>query len=304
MTARTCWTCLVLLLISTVTAKAAVNTVALCFFGLTRSLDLTIDSIRHSIIDPLLLNDIKFSIYLHTYNSTVITNRRSAENAATMDWTAYRLLQPSKWQVDDASAVSRELFDPDMKAWLSFGDAWSGETAEHTTLRNFLKQLYSLEQVTNMWAEESSQFDLVLYLRSDLWFFNQLDVAELDEAMRHPLRLYTPGFHKWDGLNDRLAFGTPSVMRIYGNRLHAAKRFAQHTALHAEHFLLDVATKAGLDVSTHSTLLFERVRATAELWGIPSGIPDPNDETIIRLRPRLKVQRDELGKIEFVPLPL
>ncbi len=302
MTVCRCWTCLVLLLSVTICTSAAPTTVALCFFGLTRSLHLTVDSIRHSIIDPLLLNDVKITIYLHTYNSTSVTNRRSAENAATADWTAYRLLQPHQWQVDDASAVDQELFDPYMKLWLKHGDAWAGETAEHTTLRNFIKQLYSLKQVTNMWVNDSSHFDLVLYLRSDLWFFNQLDVKELGKAAQHPRRIYTPSFHKWEGLNDRLAFGTPDVMTIYGNRLDVAINFAQQKALHAEHFLLDVATKAGLDVTGQSTLLFERVRATGELWGVPSSIAAPTDESMIRLRPGLKVQRDQLGKIVFVPL--
>lgn len=108
--------------------------------------------------------------------------------------------------------------------------------------------------------------------------------------------------HKWGGLNDTLAFGTPDVMSIYGNRLDVAINFAQQEALHAEHFLLDVATKAGLDVTGQSKLLFERFRATGELWGKPSSIAAPTDESMIRLRPGLKVQRDQLGKIEFVPL--
>ncbi len=242
------------------------------------------------------------TVYLHTYNSTSVTNRRSAEDGATMDWTAYTLLQPHEWQVDDAAAVSRELIDANLKAWLRHGDAWGGETAEHTTLRNFLKQLYSLKQVTNMWLPEASRFDIVLYLRSDVWFFNQLSVPELDEAMQHPDRLYTPMFHQWGGLNDRLAFGTPAVMSVYGSRLDAALKFAQQEPVHAEHLLLDVATQAGLDITGQTHLLFERVRATGELWGIPSGKAVSGDDNIFQFRPGLRVQHDQFGKVEFVPL--
>ncbi len=39
---------------------------------------------------------------LHTCNSTSVTKRRSADNAATAEWAAYRLLQPHQWQVDAA----------------------------------------------------------------------------------------------------------------------------------------------------------------------------------------------------------
>ncbi len=57
------------------------------------------------------------TLYLLTYNSTSVTKRRSAESAATADWTAYRLLQPHQWQVDAASAVLQELFDPYAHLW-------------------------------------------------------------------------------------------------------------------------------------------------------------------------------------------
>ena len=301
MSASIRWVLVGLLLSTATCATAAPRRVALCFFGLTRSLDYTIDSIRHSILDPLLLNDVETTLFLHTYNATSVTNRRSAEDAATMDWTAYKLLHPHEWQVDDVAVVNK-LIDTDLKAWLKHGDAWAGETAEHTTLRNFLKQLYSLKQVTNMWIQEASRFDTVFYLRSDVWFFNQLDVAELDEAVQHPKRIYTPMFHQWGGLNDRLAFGSPESMAIYGNRLDAAMDFAQQEALHAEHLLLNITTTAGLDTTCRTKLLFERVRATGELWGIPSGKAVSGDDNIFNFRPGLRVTRDQFGKIEFVPL--
>lgn len=115
--------------------------VALCFFGLTRSLDLTISNIRSSALDPLLMADMDVSVYLHTYDLGAISNPRSAESQAAFDWTTYKLLQPNKLQVDSADAAERRLLKPSMAVWLRHGDAWK-ETDEHTTLRNFLKQLY------------------------------------------------------------------------------------------------------------------------------------------------------------------
>lgn len=192
--------CLLLVVLSAACATAAPIRVALCFFGLTRSLHITAANIRHSIIDPLLLNDVEVTIYLHTYNATAITNARSAEDAAIMDWTAFKLLQPDEWQIDDAAAVDRELIDPNLNAWLQHGDAWA-EGSEHVTLRNLLKQLHSLKQVTSMWESKAAFYDLAIYLRSDMWFFNQLDMAELKEAMQSPANcIYTPEFHKWVAL--------------------------------------------------------------------------------------------------------
>lgn len=145
----------------------AVN-VALCFFGLTRSLGLTVSNIRNSIIDSLLMADMNVSVYLHTYDLDAVTNPRSAENGAVMDWTAYKRLQPEDVQIDNVERVEEELIEPNLKLWLSHGDAW-GETSDaHTTLRNFLKQLYSLSQVTKLWTAQTNAPDIVLYMRSDI----------------------------------------------------------------------------------------------------------------------------------------
>ena len=219
-----------------------------------------------------------------------------------MHWTAYKLLQPDRWHVDDADAVERQLIAPKMKSWLQHGDAW-GESGEHVTLKNFLKQLYSLEQVTRLWYSDDRTPDVVFYLRSDLWFFNKLDATELSQVVLQPNTLFTPAFHRWEGLNDRLAFGSPQVMQVYGNRLKNATSFSQLEALHAERFLLYSAKQAGLNVSGETKLLFERVRATGELWGVPSGHPQPGDDSsIFEFRPGLRVQQGGLGTVEIVAM--
>ena len=69
-------------------------------------------------LDPLLLNDIEFTIYLHTYNVSKVTNARSAENAASVDWTAFKLLQAHEWQIDDARIVDKSLTAGRMNEWL------------------------------------------------------------------------------------------------------------------------------------------------------------------------------------------
>ena len=45
--------------------------IAVCFFGLTRSLKHTIDSIKKNIFHPLQKNNINYDIYLHTYILTI-----------------------------------------------------------------------------------------------------------------------------------------------------------------------------------------------------------------------------------------
>lgn len=278
------------------------TSVALCFFGLTRSLELTIGNIRNSIIDPLLMADIHVSIYLHTFDLKATSNQRSAENMTAMNWKAYKLLQPDMVQIDNAHSIEKELIEPSLQVWLKHGDAWE-ESGDHTTLKNFLKQLYSLSQVTQLWMAGSKAPDVVFYLRSDMWFFNTFDVAEVEQAIKHNNTLYTPYFHRWQGLNDRLAFGVPAVMEVYGNRLANALIFSDTEAIHAERFLLHTAKQAGLDYSGETSLVFERVRATGELWGIPTNSSVRGDDfSYFHKQPGLKIQKGPLGTIEIVPL--
>ena len=296
------WLLLLVTIYVSVLPVLATN-VAICFFGLTRSLDLTISNIRSSVLDPLLMAEMNVSVYLHTYDLEAISNPRSAESQAPFDWTTYKLLQPKKLQIDSADAAERRLLKPNLEVWLKHGDAWGEETDEHTTLRNFLKQLYSLRQVTKLWLADKEHLDLIFYLRMDIWFFNTLQISEIQQAILQPRTLYTPAFHKWDGLNDRLAFGVPSVMEVYGNRLQHALNFSATQALHAEKFLLHVIKQAGLNHLGETSLLFERVRATGELWGIPSNDSiHGDDSSTFHLRPGLKIQKGVYGTLDIVPL--
>ena len=62
--------------------------VAVCFFGLTRSLNYTLDSIKENIFTPLEKSNIKYDIILHTYNLDFIKSKRSGENQKlnTQEW--------------------------------------------------------------------------------------------------------------------------------------------------------------------------------------------------------------------------
>ena len=291
-----CWLHVAVLLNLKVVASTEV---ALCFFGLTRSLELTVSNIRSSIMDPLLMADINFTTYLHTYSTETLSNARTRESLTPLNWKAYKLLKPDRFQVDSTEAVDSKLIGDDLGAWMKHGDAWQ-EAGEHVSLRNYLKLLYSLKEVTKLWLEDNKIYDVVFYLRSDIWFFNKLQIHEIEQAVRSPSTLYTPCFHKWGGLNDRLAFGSPSIMELYGNRLDHAQTYSSSAPLHAEKFLLHIAKFERLNYSGTTELLFERVRATGELWGIPTQFPVPCSDAI--LRPGIKIEDGPLGKIEFVPL--
>ena len=71
--------------------------VCICFFGLTRSLKYTIDSINDNLFNILKPNNIQYDIYLHTYDLKILTNNRSNELECKLDIDEYKLLNPKKY---------------------------------------------------------------------------------------------------------------------------------------------------------------------------------------------------------------
>lgn len=75
-------------------ADSPVKRVALCFFGLTRSLNHTLPSIRENLIGKLNDEGFEVDIFLHTYNDvTHLTNGRTGEDD-DLDTEQWHMLEP------------------------------------------------------------------------------------------------------------------------------------------------------------------------------------------------------------------
>jgi hypothetical protein len=69
--------------------------VALAFYGLTRSLQYTIESIKQNVMAPLSASGYTFDTYLHTYDLLEVTNARSGEAGEKLNTSEWRLLEPT-----------------------------------------------------------------------------------------------------------------------------------------------------------------------------------------------------------------
>eukprot|EP00667_Euglena_gracilis_P020862 EG_transcript_22693 len=239
--------------------------VGVCIFGLTRSLHYTISSIRTKILDVLIVNNVDFTIYLHTFNVTILNNPRSHEVNLTADPMLFKLLQPHVAVIDPPFnwTGNEEL----LSQLLQHGDSW-GEGEPHSTLRNLYAQLVSLERVTQMW-QSKHHIQAAIYVRSDVWFFNELSISDVFRAAstERPA-VWTPRFGLYGGLNDRFALGNRLGMRAYGTRIRWVKKHIHNHHLHSESFLKDAMMYA--NVSTHHTnMVFTRVRNNGYVWEIP-----------------------------------
>jgi hypothetical protein len=212
--------------------------VAVCFFGLTRSLRHTLPSIRRNIFAPLAQAGFSYDVFLHTYNLTQLTNRRAREFDCELDPEEWRLLEPLRYIIDNQKEFDAAHHETAQRLKL-YGDAWRDD---YVSFHNLLRQLNSLKRVTELW--QGGAYDVILYLRPDLDYHDSLDVALIQSLgqRRDEGIIVTAEWQQWRGLNDRFAYCTPSAAQRYGNRMDECEGFctadgAEGQKLHSERLL-------------------------------------------------------------------
>ena len=233
--------------------------VAICFFGLTRSLKYTMNSIEDNIIKPLKNANIEYDIILHTYNLRHLKLKRSGENNS-LNTTEWKLLNPVKYRIDNQDDFDRSY---DYNYVKSFGDAWN--TNFENTI-NLIRQFNSLKQVWNLCESMNKDYDCYLFIRPDLKYTKKLNINQVIGASKASNTIYTPLWHKYGGLNDRMALGNYNSMKKYANRLDNVQDYlkSQQRPLHAELFLKFVINKNNI-VNKEFNMVGKRVRSNGTI---------------------------------------
>lgn len=262
-------------------AEASSPRLAICFFGQVKNIeeDHARAFIQH-VVRPLMACYPQIDVYVHTYNMVRFSNPRNEEDDVAIDVVASleRLVTMLR-QVEPPGRISlkglqiTEPLDADksfhpLEFYLSRGDPWDNEGI---SMFNLLRQLYSLDQVTQQWErdKEPDHYAAVVYTRPDLLFHTMLPLVASEEDARHTLlanALYAPQFDEFRGLNDRFAFGSSYVMRVYGHRMNYIESYFERYPegmLWSETYLQRVMVEMyGLAYIPLKNFSFSRVRAT------------------------------------------
>ena len=84
--------------------------IAICFYGICRSTNYTIDSINKYIFNPLRHMIINYDIYLHTYTvNSIYNNSRADEKNITLDNNLYKLINPSIYKIDNQDDIKKTI---------------------------------------------------------------------------------------------------------------------------------------------------------------------------------------------------
>ena len=222
--------------------------IALCFFGITRSLHHTIGSVESCVRQPC-RELAQTETFCHFFRLEAIHNPRSGEFGA-LPQDEHTLLTPSWLQLEVPDAPLAAL---PLQQICAYGDSWGDE---FKSLQNLLHQLHSLKRVTK--AALAAGHDFVVFARPDLLYH---------DAIRRPLRqvmqsardneVCLPDWQHWEGgFNDRFALckGRRAIA-AYGQRLDDVLDYCQRHQgpLHAEKLLRHALEQRGIPVSTMTT---------------------------------------------------
>ena len=217
--------------------------VAIVFYGLPRSLQWTITSIRQQVMAPLERNKFDFEIFLHSYiHEEGYSNKRSNENLTRLNNSEWKLLKPTQYKIEYLREIQKK-YEVLFEKLKNYGDSWKDE---YESLRRYIIASHSLKQATRLVIDSifdsNMKYAGMLVIRPDLRYLDEIDINLLSLAM-HKKAVVLPSWG-WDtslgggGFNDRFSYGDISAMILLGNRLDGFLTYCEDTkgSFHSEPF--------------------------------------------------------------------
>lgn len=228
--------------------------IAICFFGITRSLTHTLPSIEANVLAPArALGDLR--VYAHLFQQDQIHNPRTGETG-TLDAEEYRLLKADRLELEPPGGCLEQW---QFEALKEHGDFWRNG---FSSLSNLVHQQHSLHRVSAMVLEDGAP-DICLFIRPDLRYHDSLEPSLRRALSARPGTVFLPWWQPWFGYNDRYAITVGErAIRAYGQRAEDALAYcaARQAPLHSERMLKYRLTKQGITVRKISPRA-SRVRA-------------------------------------------
>jgi len=207
--------------------------VAVCFYGLNRSLRHTMASMSEKLFGPLERSKLCADVFFHTWTIKAVEDQHNGEKGVPLGgpWEMFRLLgkRVKRYAIDD-----QDFFDKFQSNFSKF------DPLDHRfrgpNFRNLLRQLESLKRVAQLLSLENHDYQAVLFVRPDLKLLDEVNVSQVLDLDENDF--LTPYWGKYTGLNDRLAAAKPRAARKFAYRKDLAYDFAKSRGfIRSEHFL-------------------------------------------------------------------
>jgi len=202
--------------------------IALAFWGITRSLKFTIESIEAKIFKALRKNNIQFIVFMHTYKLQNYENIRTGEKNKNVNNEEYKLVNPHFIQIDDQSEISKKL---NLTRYRKKPDPWK---TKYNSVDNFILAIYSKSKVTRMIKRSKIEFDYIVFLRPDVQYLDDLKIDFFNKANNNTICI--PNFHLFSPyrFNDRFCICNKNTYRQYGDIFDKLLPLSEKQSLHSE----------------------------------------------------------------------
>lgn len=240
--------------------------IAICVWGLLRSLRFTIDSFQQHILSALDRYEVEYDIYVHTYNISVYQSTRNHEKSVSLNVSEWQLLQPNYVFIEDQGEfdmrINYQLFETQ-------GDPWHNDFSSFKNHMRALNSLYHLTQVVEK-MHAIQPYDGVVFLRPDVRFLTDLPVQVLHNLpIMKEYDLFLPDFHRscrGQEYNDRMAIGTVAAALTYGKKFETAFEYSLRHKLHAEKITYYQLTRSPQTLRVAEVpFRFQRIRSSGEV---------------------------------------
>jgi hypothetical protein len=236
--------------------------IALCFFGLTRSLKYTIESIKENILKPLEDAKIDFDIYLHTYYfNGHYNNSHGNEKNIKLNFDEYKLLNPKFFKIQNQDVFKKNT---DFTKYYNNFKKKSDYTIQ--TYHNYICALNSLYQVTQLVIKNNIDYDYICYLRPDCKYTMKFNTRWLILAKK--IKILIPRFAKHGGFNDRFFIGNYKQGIEIGNSILYLEHYIKNNIFNAEKFrkwiIINYCFKNTNPIIKYINFYFQRIRANGK----------------------------------------
>jgi len=231
--------------------------IALAFWGLTRSLKYTIDSINNKIINKFKENGIQYKIFMHTWViHSPYNNSRSEEHGILLDNTEYNLLNPDYIEIHDQDDFKKNI---NFKAFRTHKDPWN---TKYETVDNFICAMYSKARCTQLIENSNEIFDYIIFLRPDVLYLNDFNINFLKKVNNNTICI--PNFGLSTNFNDRFCIANMITYKLYGYIFNKLFEYSKKYPLHSEtiHYKVMVINKIKME---KINFFFKRVRADGKI---------------------------------------
>jgi hypothetical protein len=212
--------------------------VAILFYGLSRSINKTINSIKRNLFTPLKENSIDYDIFIHT-NKIFGQYHNNWANEHTDNYINEDiefLLKPKYFIWDNQENIINSINFNDY--YKKLGN-WTGMTKEMTKylIKNMCLALYSKKQVTLLFEKYKNDYDYAIIVRPDIYFNNKINVNYFNELNDN--NIIIPEIDWFAGCNDRFCIAKPNIILYCGKLFDGLKEYSEKTSVISERYFFD-----------------------------------------------------------------